>query len=176
MVWQQGWWEGIKQGSRFGQINDLQLWCNDTAQQGCQPNHRNRYLVRLTQSKLQKEIFSSPHMSRPALATTQAFPKAKGTECGADHPHLSSADVKKEYSYTSTHPLCLHDMLQGDLYLTQTKQVSVVNRLLKFKQRRRLVRILWQAWKEATLRGIIQAMPGRRYFFFSGVSRKNIIH
>jgi len=36
------------------------------------------------------------------------FPKAKGTECGVDHPHLSSADVKKEYSYTSTHPLCLH--------------------------------------------------------------------
>lgn len=67
---------------------------------------------------------------------------AKGMECGADYPHLSSDDVKKEYSYTSTHPLCLHDMLRGDLYLTQTKQVSVVNHLLKFKQRRRLVRIL----------------------------------
>ena len=72
VVWQQGWWEGIKQASRFGKINDLQLWCNDTAQQGYQPNHRNRYLVWLTQTKLQQEIFSSPHTSRPALGTTHA--------------------------------------------------------------------------------------------------------
>jgi hypothetical protein len=31
------------------------------------------------------------------------FPTAKRTECGADHPHLSSVDVK-EYLYTPSVP------------------------------------------------------------------------
>jgi len=158
---------GEKASNRVRDSDKLTICnCDVMIQQGCQPNHRNRYFVWLTQTKRQQEIFSSPHKSRPALGTTQAFPTAKGTECGADHPHLSSADVKKEYSYTPKHPLCLHSMLRGDLYLTQIKQVSVVIHLLKFKQRGRLARILWQTWKEAILREIIQVILGRRYFGF----------
>jgi hypothetical protein len=36
---------------------------------------------------------------------TGSFPGVKRPERGADHPPPSSAEVKKEYSYTSTHPL-----------------------------------------------------------------------
>jgi hypothetical protein len=36
---------------------------------------------------------------------TGSFPRVKRPGRGADHPPPSSAEVKKEYSYTSTHPL-----------------------------------------------------------------------
>jgi hypothetical protein len=54
------------------------------------------------------------HMSRMALGYTQpplqwvrteSFPGVKRPGRGAGHPHPSSAEVKKECSYTSTSPL-----------------------------------------------------------------------
>jgi hypothetical protein len=44
------------------------------------------------------------------------LPGVKRLGCGADHPPLSSAEVKKEYSYTST-PLWAFGSVTGYLYL-----------------------------------------------------------
>ena len=48
----------------------------------------------------------------------RVFPgdKAAGGAVLTTHPHLS-AEVTKGYSYTSTHPLGLRGLLQGELYL-----------------------------------------------------------
>jgi hypothetical protein len=45
--------------------------------------------------------------AHPASCTmgTGSFPGVKRSGRGADHPPPSSTEVKKEYSYTSTHPL-----------------------------------------------------------------------
>ena len=40
-----------------------------------------------------------------------------GPGCGVDHPHLPSAVVNKEDSYTFIAPLCQRGVLWGDLYL-----------------------------------------------------------
>jgi hypothetical protein len=49
---------------------------------------------------------------------TGSFPGVKRPGRGADHPSPSSAEVKKEYSYTSTHPLGHFRPATGQLYLT----------------------------------------------------------
>jgi hypothetical protein len=48
---------------------------------------------------------------------TGSFPGVKRPGRGADHPPPSSAEVKKGYSYTSTHPLGLFRPVTGQLYL-----------------------------------------------------------
>jgi hypothetical protein len=54
----------------------------------------------------------------PASCTigTGSFPGVKRPGRGADHPPPSSAEVKKEYSYTSTHPLGQFRPVMGRLY------------------------------------------------------------
>jgi hypothetical protein len=48
---------------------------------------------------------------------TGSFPGVKRPGRGADHPPPSSAEVKKEYSYTSTQPLGQVRPVMGLLYL-----------------------------------------------------------
>jgi hypothetical protein len=57
--------------------------------------------------------------AHPASCTmgTGSFPGVKRPGRGADHPSPSSAEVKKEYSYTSTHPLGHFRPVMGLLYL-----------------------------------------------------------
>jgi hypothetical protein len=49
---------------------------------------------------------------------TGSFPGVERPGRGADHPPPSSAEVKKEYSYTFTHPLGHLMPGMGLLYLT----------------------------------------------------------
>jgi hypothetical protein len=60
--------------------------------------------------------------AHPASCTmgTGSFPGVKRPGRGADHQPTSSAEVKKEYSYTSTHPLGHFRPVTGWLYLTFT--------------------------------------------------------
>ena len=44
------------------------------------------------------------------------FPGVKRPGSGVDHPPPSSAEVKKKWSYTSTPPVDLRGLLQGELY------------------------------------------------------------
>jgi hypothetical protein len=48
---------------------------------------------------------------------TGSLPGVKRPGRGADHPPPSSAEVKKEYSYNSTHPLGHFRPVTGQLYL-----------------------------------------------------------
>ena len=43
--------------------------------------------------------------------------------CGVDYPLPSSADVKNEWSYTSTAPLGLHGLLYGEFYFVRWRWV-----------------------------------------------------
>ena len=67
--------------------------------------------------------FSAPVQTgseaHPASYTmgTGSFPGVKGSGRGVDHPHHLTSRLKKEESYTSTPPLGLRDLLQGELYL-----------------------------------------------------------
>jgi hypothetical protein len=47
---------------------------------------------------------------------TGSFPGVKRPGRGADHPSPPSAEVTNEWSYTSTPPLGLRGVLQGELY------------------------------------------------------------
>jgi hypothetical protein len=46
-----------------------------------------------------------------------SFPGLKRPIGDVNHPPIFSAEVKARWSYPCTPPLCLHDMLEGDLYL-----------------------------------------------------------
>jgi hypothetical protein len=62
-------------------------------------------------------------------------------------------------------------MLQGDLYLTQAKQVNEVKQLLKFKQRHSLVAFRERYGRKRSC----QRQVGDTSALF-GVKRKNITH
>ena len=72
------------------------------------------------------DVFSSPHPSSPAMAPPSLmYNGCRGTSagvkwpgCGVDHSAANSAATEHMQSYTSTPPLCLHCMLQKDLYLS----------------------------------------------------------
>jgi hypothetical protein len=57
--------------------------------------------------------------AHPASCTmgTGSFPGVKRPGRCADHPPPSSAEVEKEYSYTSTYPLVHFRSVTGQLYL-----------------------------------------------------------
>jgi hypothetical protein len=57
--------------------------------------------------------------AHPASCTmgTESFPGVMQPGRGTDHPPPSSAEVKKEYSYTFTHPLGHFRPVTGQLYL-----------------------------------------------------------
>jgi hypothetical protein len=67
--------------------------------------------------------------AHPASYTmgTGSFPGVKRPGRGADHPPPSSAEVKKEYSYTSTHPLGQFRPATGRLYLFITGPSSSIS-------------------------------------------------
>lgn len=48
-------------------------------------------------------------------------PGVKRLECRVNHPPPPSANVKNEWRYTSVPPLCLYDILQGDLCCNLTE-------------------------------------------------------
>ena len=66
-----------------------------------------------------------PHPSGQALGPTQPpikwvpshSPGVKRPGPGVDHSPLLAPRLKKEQSYTSTPPLCLRGLFQGELYL-----------------------------------------------------------
>jgi hypothetical protein len=66
--------------------------------------------------------FSAPVQTGPGAHSasytmvTGFFPGIKRPGRGVHHPHLAPR-LKKESSYTSTPPLSLRGLLQGDLYL-----------------------------------------------------------
>jgi hypothetical protein len=68
--------------------------------------------------------------AHPASCTmgTGSFLRVKRPGCGADHPPPSSAEVEKEYSYTSTHPLGHFRPVMGQLYLRRDDKVYWLNR------------------------------------------------
>ena len=72
--------------------------------------------------------FSAPVQTgpeaHPASCTmgTVSFPGVKRPGRGADHPPHLSAEVKKEYSYTSTPPQGLHGVSWEHLYLYFTRK------------------------------------------------------
>jgi hypothetical protein len=93
------------------------------AEQGCQPNHRNRYLVRLTQTKLQQEIFSSPHTSRSALETTLASREGGGSlslrQSGrsvALTSHTCLALMLRKSTAITLHTLCACKTCYGETF------------------------------------------------------------
>jgi len=46
----------------------------------------------------------------PTQLPSQFFPRSKATGCDVDHLPSSGAEAKKEWSYTSSPPICLHGM------------------------------------------------------------------
>ena len=70
--------------------------------------------------------FSAPLQTgpgaHPASYTmgTASFPGVKRPGRGVDHPHPSSAEVKKEYRYISTSPLGLRGLLYVNFTFTFT--------------------------------------------------------
>jgi hypothetical protein len=61
------------------------------------------------------------HGAHPATYTRDArsFLGVKRLGMATTHPHLIQR-LQKQYSYTSTPPLCLHGKLQGELHLYST--------------------------------------------------------
>ena len=47
-----------------------------------------------------------------------SFPEVKRSGRDVDQSHPSSAETKNEWSYTSTLPICLHDVGRGKFTLT----------------------------------------------------------
>jgi hypothetical protein len=45
------------------------------------------------------------------------FPGSTAAACGISHPPLLSAKVKCEWSFTSSHCMCLHGMDKGNFYI-----------------------------------------------------------
>ena len=65
-----------------------------------------------------------PYPSRPVLGPTQllhngyrVFPRVKRPGLSVEHPPHLAPRLKKKYSYTSSPPLGLRGMFQGELYL-----------------------------------------------------------
>ena len=56
-----------------------------------------------------------PHRP-PTKWVTDLLPRLKRQGCGVDHPPRLAPRLKKEQSYTSTAPLGLHGLLQGELH------------------------------------------------------------
>ena len=85
-----------------------------------------------------------PHPSRPALVPTQPpiqwvpklFPrgKAAGPWRGVDHPPHLSPRLKKEYNYTSTPPLGLRGLFQGEFYLYLYSYLSFYHKKQFYQQ------------------------------------------
>jgi hypothetical protein len=73
-------------------------------------------------SRKQRKTFSSLHPPRPALGPSlppvelepELLPGYKAAVRGDDQPPLFSAEVKNEWSCTSTPYTCLYDMSRGD--------------------------------------------------------------
>ena len=63
--------------------------------------------------------FSAPVQTGPGAhpASHMSFPRVKRPGCGVDHPPHLAPTLKKEYICTSTPPLGLHGVLQGDIYV-----------------------------------------------------------
>ena len=67
---------------------------------------------------------------------TGSFPEVKRPGRGVDHPPHLAPRLEEELSYTSTHPVGLHGLSEGDLYLyfmrkrkIQMKQIVPVSEL-----------------------------------------------
>ena len=58
------------------------------------------------------------HQVQVNVFGTRPFPEVKQQRRGVNHPAHLTPKLKKESSYTSTTPLRLHGMLQGELHLT----------------------------------------------------------
>jgi hypothetical protein len=74
-----------------------------------------------------KEIYLFPKTSKPDLGPTQAFhsigTRAKLPEHEADYSPPSTAEVKNDWSYTSTHPTSLQGMYKNNFtFLSQQYQ------------------------------------------------------
>ena len=57
---------------------------------------------------------------------TGSFPGAKRPRRDADHPLSSGTEVKKEYDYTSTPPLGLWGLFQGELCILQSQENRII--------------------------------------------------
>jgi hypothetical protein len=51
------------------------------------------------------------HPASYPMLTRGSFPGVKRLKCEADHSHSSSAEVKNAWSYTSTHPIGLNNVV-----------------------------------------------------------------
>jgi hypothetical protein len=58
-----------------------------------------------------RDLFLFSAASRPALGPESLSPGVKRPGREADHSHPSSAEAKSEWSYTSTPPVHLHDVV-----------------------------------------------------------------
>ena len=65
------------------------------------------------------EVFRTSHGNHPASYTrvTGSSPGVKQSRRGIDKATHLVSRLNKEYSYTSTNPLGLHGLFQGELYL-----------------------------------------------------------
>jgi hypothetical protein len=78
--------------------------------------------------------------SRPSLGPTQPliqwllvlFPGAKRPECESDHPPLSGAEVKNEWSYTSTPPIYLHGVERENVAFAFTNTRTIIRSFILF--------------------------------------------
>jgi hypothetical protein len=64
---------------------------------------------------------------------TGSFPGVKRPGRNADHPPPSSAEVRKEYSYTSTQPLGLFRPVKGPLYLFMRAVSKIIKSIFVLK-------------------------------------------
>jgi hypothetical protein len=74
------------------------------------------------ESRWRGKRFPLPHKILETLEPSvrwepDSFPEVKRLGRSSDHPHSSRTEVKNKWSYIATAPLCLKDVLQGDLYL-----------------------------------------------------------